>query len=247
MNDLNSKNWFEDWFDSPYYHLLYQNRDFNEAELFIGNLTRFLKLKQGSEVMDLACGKGRHACVLNKLGFKVVGVDLAAKSIEAARDHENENLHFFVHDMREVLTGYRFDAIFNLFTSFGYFEEETQNEQVLNAVNQMLAPKGLLVIDFMNAQKVIRNLVAHEQKSCTQVSFDLKRTFNGTHILKHIRFEVEGKTFEFEERVQALGLDQFQRLLTTCGFELLHSFGSYQLEAFDAGNSDRLILIAAKK
>ena len=73
--------WFVNWFDSPYYHLLYKNRDEKEAQVFIDNLIEKLQLKKGSKLIDIACGKGRHATYFNKKGMNVVGVDLSKNSI----------------------------------------------------------------------------------------------------------------------------------------------------------------------
>ncbi|HET6992715.1 MAG TPA: methyltransferase domain-containing protein, partial [Bacteroidia bacterium] len=73
--------WFESWFDSPYYHLLYGNRDEKEAENFIEVLARFLKAPKGSRALDLACGKGRHSVALYKNGFEVTGIDLSERNI----------------------------------------------------------------------------------------------------------------------------------------------------------------------
>ncbi|MFN5878833.1 MAG: SAM-dependent methyltransferase, partial [Flavobacteriales bacterium] len=71
---MSSKEWFADWFDTPYYHILYKNRNDEEAAHFIENLIEFIQLDLGSRVLDLACGKGRHSVTLNKLGYNVLGV-----------------------------------------------------------------------------------------------------------------------------------------------------------------------------
>ena len=109
-------NWYASWFDTPYYHILYQERDDKEAELFMDALTSFLKLSKKAEILDLACGKGRHAKYLNELGYDVTGIDLSPSSIEFAKTLENKRLHFAVHDMCLPYPK-KFDAIFNLFTS----------------------------------------------------------------------------------------------------------------------------------
>ncbi|MBC7524978.1 MAG: methyltransferase domain-containing protein, partial [Flavobacterium sp.] len=119
--NANSKTWYASWFDSPYYHILYKDRNYREAQIFMDNLTRYLNLPEKAKVLDLACGKGRHSIYLNQLGFEVTGVDLSENSILEAKKNENESLHFNVHDMRNPFHQ-KFDAIFNLFTSFGYFE-----------------------------------------------------------------------------------------------------------------------------
>ena len=86
------KEWFESWFDTSYYHTLYKHRDHKEAEVFMKNLVNYLNLSNNASLLDLACGKGRHAIYLNSLGFQVTGVDLSKNSIEKAKRHENETL-----------------------------------------------------------------------------------------------------------------------------------------------------------
>lgn len=97
------KAWYASWFDTPYYHILYKDRDYDEAQLFIDNLTHYLNIAEDATILDVACGKGRHAIYLNSLGYDVVGTDLSSNSIEEAKAFENEKLHFEVHDMREPL------------------------------------------------------------------------------------------------------------------------------------------------
>ncbi len=142
-----SKNWFASWFDTPYYHILYKDRNYREAQLFIDTITHYLNLPENAKVLDLACGKGRHAIYLNQLGFDVVGADLSENSILEAQKNTNETLHFQVHDMRESFEE-KFDAIFNLFTSFGYFENDADNLKTLVAIKDSLSEYGFAVIDF---------------------------------------------------------------------------------------------------
>ena len=165
------KEWFAEWFDTSYYHILYQNRGEEEARGFIKALLSKLNLPLGASLLDLACGKGRHSITLNSYGFKVLGVDLSSKSIEKAKLHENPNLSFAIQDMREPIEGKEFDAIFNLFTSFGYFETHKENEKVCKSMADMLKPGGRLVIDFMNAKRVIDGLVPFEKKIVNEIEF----------------------------------------------------------------------------
>ena len=69
------QNWFASWFDTDYYHILYKDRDYDEAELFMNHLTNYLNIPEGGTILDLACGKGRHSVFLNDLGFDVTGAD----------------------------------------------------------------------------------------------------------------------------------------------------------------------------
>lgn len=244
----NSKNpWFAEWFNTKYYHELYKHRDDKEAEVFMQNITTHLNLDKQKHILDLACGKGRHALFLSKLGYRVTGLDLSKNSIRKAKENVNDRLDFDVHDMREIYKENYFDAVFNLFTSFGYFDSQSDNLKVLNAINKMLKEDGLLVIDFMNAEKVIENLVSFEVKTIEEVDFHIERTYDGEHIFKNIQFDDNNEHFDFTERVQALKRTHFEQMLHDSQFELLNVFGNYQLEPFDAQSSNRLILIARKR
>lgn len=244
---MENSDWFESWFDTDYYHILYKDRDQSEAGLFIANLIDYLQIPQNSHVLDLACGKGRHSITLFTHGYNVLGVDLSEKSIDHAEKFANEHLRFQVHDMREVIPGEQFEAVFNLFTSFGYFDSPDDNKRVLNSVHQMLKPNGILLIDFMNAAKVIEGLVETETKKIEGITFNISRKYDGRHIFKYIDFDAGGKRHRYMERVQALKLSDFELLLSTCGFDLIRTFGNFDLSDFDESSSDRLILLSRKR
>lgn len=243
---MEKKPWFSEWFDTDYYHTLYKSRSEEEATQFISNLKEYLALPKSARVLDLACGKGRHSKTLNQLGYEVLGADLSPNSIEKAALMANDSLSFIVHDMREVIQNEQFTAVFNLFTSFGYFDSTTDNEKVLLSVNEMLKEEGFLVVDFMNATKVINNLVLAEDKTIDGIDFKIKRNFDGTHIFKNIDFEADGGVHSYMERVQALTLSDFQQLFDTTGFELIRTFGDFDLSEFEENTSNRLIMIVKK-
>ena len=235
-------NWFISWFDSPYYHILYKDRNYREAQIFMDNLTHYLNLPERAKVLDLACGKGRHSIYLNQLGFDVLGVDLSENSIAVAKKNENDTLHFSVHDMR-IPFEEKYDAIFNLFTSFGYFENENDNLTTLTAIKESLSEYGFGVIDFMNATNVIANLVPHEVKTVDDIDFHIKRFHIDGYIYKEIDFENNGEKFHFTEKVRALTLADFQHLMDEAGIYLLDIFGDYKLRKFHKNDSERLIMI----
>jgi len=239
--------WFATWFDSPYYHILYKYRDGQEASVFMNQLNEALALPVGAEVLDLACGKGRHSLTLHQLGYRVTGADLSCESIQEACEFAQEGLEFIVHDMRDVIPGRQFQAVFNLFTSFGYFDDRSGNLQVLSAVHTMLEEKGLLILDFMNAEKVISNLVTEELKEIDGIAFHIRRQYDGQHILKEISFSAADEDFFFTERVQALSPNDFHTLMDESGFHVLNTYGDFSLSPFDSRSSDRFIIIAQKK
>ena len=238
----NTQNWFASWFDTPYYHILYKERNYREAQVFMDNLTHYLNLPEKAKVLDLACGKGRHAIYLNQLGFNVLGADLSENSIAEATKNTNETLHFKVHDMREPFEE-KFDAIFNLFTSFGYFENDEDNLTTLKAIKESLSEYGFAVIDFMNVAQVLETLVPEETKTVEGIEFHIKRYLKDGHIYKEIDFEDKGQKFHFTEKVKALTLKDFEELMEEAGIYLLDIFGDYKLKKFHKTDSERLIMI----
>lgn len=237
-----SENWFESWFDTEYYHILYKERNDEEAQLLMDNLTHYLNLPEDAKILDLACGKGRHAIYLNSLDFDVTGADLSENSIAEASKFANDKLHFKVHDMREPFEE-KYDAIFNLFTSFGYFEDNADNYKTIKAIHDSLTETGFAVIDFMNVDYVVENLVADEVKSVDGIDFHIKRYLKDGYIYKEIDFEDQGETFHFTEKVQALRLTDFEQIMEEAGIFLLDIFGDYKLRKFFKTQSERLIMI----
>ncbi|MFM7007304.1 MAG: class I SAM-dependent methyltransferase [Flavobacteriales bacterium] len=250
---MSEKEWFATWFDSPYYHLLYQHRDDREAQVFLSRLLQEMQLTSSARILDLACGKGRHSITLAQKGFEVLGADLAANSIAEAEKNrlalQLTNLRFVVHDMREPLQGQIFSAVFNLFTSFGYFDTLQENQAVCKSIADALAPAGLLVIDFLNAHKVIAQLRANETIEREGVTFQIERWHTKSHIFKKIDItdlDKHAAVGVFTERVQALTLSQFEELLAPY-FDIQATYGSYDLAPFSEQGSERLIIIAKKK
>lgn len=234
--------WYASWFNTPFYHILYKDRDYAEGENFMYNLTEYLNIPENGKILDLACGKGRHAIYLNKIGYDVTGVDLSENSIEHAKQFENDTLHFNVHDMCKPYHE-QFDAVFNLFTSFGYFENEEDNLNTIKAIKANLNETGFGVIDFLNSDFIIDNLVPEDTKTVDGIAFLQKRRVENGYIIKDISFTADGKDYEFQERVRAFTLADFEALFEKAGVYLLDVFGDYKLNKFHKKTSQRLILI----
>ena len=162
-----------DWFDSDYYHILYKHRDYNEARNFIDNIIKYLNIKKGSKILDLACGIGRHSIYLEKIGFKVVGTDKSLNNIKKAKANQNQSLSFLQMEMIED-TNNKYDGIFNLFTSFGYVNHD-YNLKTIKNIERQLKDDGIIVVDFMNTLFVKNNLVIEETKVIDDLIFKIKR------------------------------------------------------------------------
>lgn len=239
--------WFAEWFDTPYYHLLYNNRNFDEAALFINNLIHFLQPNKDAILLDACCGKGRHAVVMHNAGYTVDAFDLSENNIQLAQQNQTTSLRFYKNDIRTPLFLNKYDVAFNLFTSFGYFENEEDNITAIKALSDSLKPNGVLVMDFLNAQKTIENMVEKEQKKVGELTFNIKRKVKDGFIVKQISFEDKGRKFKFEERVKALYENDFKKYFNLAELKLFKIAGNYHLNDFDKTTSDRLILFAKKQ
>ena len=238
----NNNNFYKSWFDTPYYHILYKNRDYKEAEMFTKELMEFIKLPSNSKILDLACGEGRHSINLNKMGYDVTGVDLSVKNIKNASKYESENLKFKIHDMRKPF-GQKFDLVVNLFTSFGYFDDFKDNLKTLDSIKSSLKKNGLAVIDFLNIKYLKNNLIHKNTEEIDGIKFHLNRSIKNGFLTKKISFKHELNEYNFEEKVRSLDLVDFKSMFKQSNIEILHIFGDYKLTSFDENNSKRLIFI----
>tara|TARA_B110000305_G_scaffold47737_1_gene51125 strand:+ start:14114 stop:14860 length:747 start_codon:yes stop_codon:yes gene_type:complete len=238
--------WFIDWFNSKYYHILYKSRNKNEANDFIKNIISNLSLNSNETVLDLGCGNGRHSISLSE-HFKLVdGIDISSENITLAKKNKIENLKFFISDMRNFDTKTKYGYIFNLFTSFGYFKKNEDNINVLKNCNNHLKKDGLLFIDFLNSEKIkitINGL--KETINFDGIEFNIHKKIVDNYVVKTIEIVDGDLTFNFQEKVQLFKIEDFKEMLGISGFELLSSFGDYQMNPYDL-NSNRLILCAKK-
>ena len=241
------REWFGEWFDSKYYHILYKHRDFEEARNFIDILIDYLKPGENDRILDLACGKGRYSIYLNQKGFHVTGIDLSRESIEEAKLAENEHLHFHIHDMRKEYCAGCFDYTLNMFTSFGYFETKEENAQVVIAAAKTLKPGGKILIDFLNPYTVVHNLIPEEEKHIDGINFHITKTISSDEfILKDIDIEDNGDQYHFQERVKAIRRVEFMEYFERAELRLLKVFGDYQLNDYIAKKSERMIFLLEK-
>ncbi len=236
--------WYKNWFDTAYYHLLYKKRDDDEAARFIDLLVNFLAPPKDSIFLDLACGKGRHSIYLNQKGFDVTGLDLSSKSIESAQLSDSISLRFAEHDMRQNLKGDSFDYVLNLFTSFGYFTDPDDDIAVIKNIKQCLKPGGIFVLDYFNAAKPNAHFDIPFTKTVDSIQFDLMKQIKDGRIIKEIKVTDSGNIYEFTEQVRIYSLEQFKQILSNEGLTIVQTFGSYDLEPYHELTSDRLILIA---
>ncbi|NBC64800.1 MAG: methyltransferase domain-containing protein [Bacteroidetes bacterium] len=244
--------WFKEWFDSPLYEKLYAYRNKNEANKLAELIEREIPASKYRNVLDLGCGRGRHSITLAERGYNVLGIDLSkeviAKAAQIAGEKDLPNLHFQVGDMRRPLDK-TFDAVLNLFTTFGYFLKDEENAKVISSVNSMLHVKGIFILDYLNAYKVRRDLVAEEEELFRDITVHIERKIKRNMVYKKIRFTGDNleQPIQYQERVKLYELGWFEKIFARNGFQLEYCYGSYEGADFEKEESPRLLMVAKKK
>ena len=245
-----AKDWYNDWFNSHYYHLLYQHRDEEEALQFINTLIQYLKPPMGSTMVDIACGKGRHSKALAEMGFDVTGIDLSAASIEEAIKDANDQLHFYQHDMRLPFWINYFQYAFNFFTSFGYFKTHREHNNAIRTIAQSLQSGGIFVIDYLNVHFSEEQIEKATASTIDEVTFHIAKWHTEDHFFKQIQItDASNKTPKhlYTERVAKFTMGDFTEMLAYQDMQVQEVFGDYDLGRYDTKKSPRMIIIAKKK
>jgi 2-polyprenyl-3-methyl-5-hydroxy-6-metoxy-1,4-benzoquinol methylase len=247
-----SDTWFESWFDSPLYEKLYASRDDAEAAQLTAWIAGLLPPAQHPDVLDMGCGRGRHSLLLAKEGYRVTGVDLSSRAIETARRKAAEsnitNVRFLTGNM-STWQGRPFHIVCNLFTSFGYFEDDDDNLRVIRNMQSNLKEGGFLVMDYLNPEAVQRNLVPEETVVVGEMSCRITRHIEDGTVVKSLSFvsSSDGKAMTFQERVKLYGREWFESAFTNLGMTMQTIRGDYSGGAFDPLTSPRMVMVVRKK
>lgn len=238
-----------EWFNSPFYHKLYKDRDNEIAKTFLQTLTRHLKPSSGHRILDTACGTGTRARILAAAGFDVSGVDLSPAIIEEAKKSENENLQFFFHDIRLPFWINYFDHIFNLFTAFGYFNTRREHDDAMRTLGGALKPGGTFVIDYPNVHYKEEHIIYNETQTIDGTTFDMHRWNDDTNFYNKITVTDPSLTtpLSVTEKLAKFSLGDFTDMLSYQSLQVQEVYGDYDLSPYHVRNTPRLIIIAKKK
>jgi SAM-dependent methyltransferase len=242
--------WFQRWFGDDYL-LVYEHRDDAEAERDILFAERALGLAGDMLVLDLCCGSGRHSHPLARRGLRVVGLDYSEQLLSIARktQYPGEPWPVFIRADARVLPFRKgvFDAVLNLFTSFGYFDH-CGNCGMLSEISEVLKPGGAFLIDYLNPPCILAGLVPETVREKNGAVIVEKRALDpsGTRIEKTISIRARGDEREYHESVRLYSLDEMRAMLDDAGLSFEGVSGSMAGEPYGE-SSGRMILWGKKK
>jgi SAM-dependent methyltransferase len=231
--------WFEEWFGEEYLQL-YPHRDDAEAERAVALIRRTVAFQPGWRVLDVACGAGRHARAFAVAGARCIGVDLSATLLRLAR--QITDVPLVRADMRQLpIRPGSMDLTVNLFTSFGYFERDSEHAAALQEMVSTVRPGGWFVIDFLNPAAVRQGLVPEETVEVDGSKIRVSRSVSpdGRYVCKSIR---ASKGRNYMERVRLFEPGQISGMLEAAGVTVRSRFGSYDATPL-AADSARTILL----
>ena len=231
--------WFEEWFNDEYL-ALYPHRDEADAEQLVALLQGAVGWSPGWRVLDVACGPGRHARALEAAGARCIGLDLSLALLRRAQTVSSAPL--IRADMRRMPVRPRsMDLTLNLFTSFGYFEDDAQHRAALYEMAATVRPDGWFVIDFLNAARVQATLVRSETAMLGGTEVRITRDLVGGERFVRKRMETaDGRTWV--ERVRLFQPRELEAMLSAAGIAVVARFGDYAGVPI-ASDSPRAILI----
>lgn len=241
--------WFKDWFDSSEYLEVYKHRNDEDARRLFKLILNNVSLAPGSDVLDIACGAGRHSVLFASAGYKVTGFDLSRNLLKHALGKSLElglQINFFNADVRRPSLKKQFGLIINLFTSFGYFDSDKENFALFFDASELLCRDGFFVFDYFNISFLKNNLVAETSDSANGRTVVQKRSIRDKRVIKEITLINASGEKSYIESVRLYDESEIKTALVRAGLKVVKTFGDYAGGAFLKESSPRLIIIARK-
>lgn len=238
MND-----WYKESFGEDYL-LVYQHRSKEQAKQEVDQLIGWLDLKPQERILDLCCGSGRHTIALAKAGFHAIGFDLSEVLLHhALKDSQGLPIYFVHGDMRRLpFVEDSFHVVLNLFTSFGYFDQNESNRLVLKEISRVLKPNGRFCIDFLNASYVRKNLIPESKRKIGDTVVHEVREIKDDFVTKTLRVVNPNRERVYYERVKLYSKLEMLEMLGQVGLEVQQIFGNFSGQPFSE-DSERMILV----
>lgn len=253
-NNNIKNNWYKDFYTKFYFTYFHQKKNnVSQTKKEVNFICKILQLPSRAKILDLACGPGRHALELALQNFNVTGVDFnqqALKMAHAKAQKSNLSIKFVLCDMGSLLFKNEFDAVICMYTSFGYFINEKENQKVLKNVARSLKAGGLFVLDLPNKYWTTHKIPRKTCRKFKNTSILERRFFDSTKKIFHnkiVFINTNNKTEKISTYLRLYDLKEIKNKLTASGLKYLKSFGDYNIKTnFETKKSPRMIILAKK-
>jgi SAM-dependent methyltransferase len=220
------------------------------APIEVDNILAVLNLPESARVLDLCCGPGRHSLELARRGFQVTGVDRTVLYLDRAREQaavEELHVEFVQDDMRTFRRPGAYDAVLNMYSSFGYFASPDEDRQVLKNIHASLKDGGRLLMDMMGKEVLATIFQERDWHENDGVLFLEERKISGDwNYIQNRWIMIDGDArAEFEFPLRIYSGTELSRLLAKCGFRSVQLYGDLPPKPYDQ-NANRLVALAVK-
>ena len=241
--------WFKDWFNTKEYLNVYRHRNEEDAKELVELILENIDIPLNGKVLDLACGPGRHSILFAQRGYNVSAVDLSKNLLKVALENavkSNVDVNFIEADLRNLCIKPKFDLVVNLFTSFGYFDDDKENFKLFKRAFYFLNYNGYFVLDFFNKDYLEKNIVSISKGYIDHSRIFQERKIEGKRVVKKITISKNGNERHFMESVRMYSKDELITGIENYGFKVEKIFGDIRGRTFDLESSPRIIIIARK-
>lgn len=244
--------WYKNWFSSKFYLKLYRHRNDEDARHLINLIQRTIPIKKGDRVLDIASGAGRHSLELARRGYDVTGLDLSENLIKEARSackrakEKPLHVHFVKKDMRSFNFKGKFDLAVNLFTSFGYFDNDVENFSVIKNASNSIKRGGWFVLDFLNKEYLVNNIVRYTRNKVDDEILHQRRKIEEGFVIKDIRIVTGKKELKYKEKLKLYTFSELKRAFESFNLKIIKKYGDYFGNPYNLKESKRIILFAQK-
>ena len=246
--------WYKDFFQKFYLKIYRDILPCLDTKKEVDFIEKILKLPPGSEILDLCGGYGRHSVPLAERRLKVYLLDLNKNFLKKAKEEAEKQkikIHTIHSDLRKIPFSNKFDAVINIFNSFGYLENDEENEKAIKAIVKSLKPNGLFLIDIINGDWLKNNSRPESQRQTGNLSIIESVKFNSETKINIVSLKIiNTKNHKIQYASQALRLYSFndlKKLLTNNGLKIIEKYGGFNEEKFSPKLSKRIILLTKKE
>lgn len=245
MIRVQEENWWQEVFDQKYIDTYEDIITLSQTEKEVDFLVRLFRRYEVQSVVDVACGYGRHSIPLARRGFSITGIDQSEYFIAKAKSGAS-GATFIRDDIRYFRLAEKFDAAINMFTSFGYFHDDEENQKALDNIGRSLKSGGVFVLDNINPNVLVRRVAEGNRK---------KRNTLSNGIILTTEEHIHGKTWVIKRSwdsqsyvayIRLFVVDEIKEMLERAGFKIHETFGSFDGDSFDAERSLRCIIVSKK-